>query len=88
MILSTPWSWATLRLRSQYKNGATCGVIPDVVDLEERNAQAFNGYSKGVSRRGTTRDIGVIDVFDVQNVSDIGVTGGIKGPGGSAMRVG
>ena len=35
-----------------------------------------------------TRDIGVIDVFDVQNVSDIGVTGGIKGPGGSAMRVG
>ena len=88
VIISTPWIWATVRPRIQSKNGSTCGVIPDVVDLEERNAQAFSGERKGVLRRVTTRDIGVIDVFSVQNVSDLGVTGGIKGPGGATRRLG
>ena len=38
-------------------------------------------------RRGTTRDIGVIDVLAVRNISNPEVTGGIKGLGGAASRV-
>ena len=87
VIISTPWIWATVRPRIQSKNGSTCGVIPDVVDLEERNAQAFSGERKILLMRGTTRDIGVIDVLAVRKISNPEVTGGIKGLGGAASRV-